>query len=71
MEREQTDGRQAVTVMVPEALQMRLRNIHQPWEWLNDPEFWEGVLETGVAAREREQQELVEMLLLLESCYEK
>ena len=40
MDNDLADGRQTVTLTVPEALQMRLREIHYPWAWLNEPEYW-------------------------------
>ncbi|MBK8174343.1 MAG: hypothetical protein IPK66_03405 [Rhodospirillales bacterium] len=70
MEDKQAGGRQTVTLTVPETLQKRLRTMNLAWEWLNDPEFWETILEQGVAKWEREQQELGEMLRALESSHE-
>jgi hypothetical protein len=64
------DGRQTVTLTVPEALQMRLREIHYPWEWLNDPEYWGGLLEAAVTAHLRDHEAMMQKLIALEDVRE-
>ncbi|MGB3834018.1 MAG: hypothetical protein WA975_19390 [Mesorhizobium sp.] len=70
MDNDLADGRQTVTLTVPEALQMRLREIHYPWAWLNDPEYWVALLEDGIAAHLREHEAMIEKLVALEDVRE-
>jgi hypothetical protein len=70
MDNDLADGRQTVTLTVPEALQMRLRAIHYPWAWLNDPEYWSALLEAGIAAHLKEHEAMMQKLIALEDVRE-
>lgn len=65
MNNDQADGRQTVTLTVPEALQMRLREIHYPWAWLNEPEYWAMLLEAGIAMHLKEHETMMDKLMEL------